>query len=127
MTRTCSNGKLSLKSDLRTDAPNMPKSDPCAPTPTSSVVFALAHACASLAVDVAMVKSTEASSSTNTLLLTKPNAVNARSICGTRWPVASNVRPTFGLVKAFTSTMSWSMKSVSRILKIRGVERGVAM
>jgi len=106
---TCSNGKLSLKSDLRTNPSNMSKRDPFAPTPTSSVVFALMHAFESFAVDVAMVKSTEASRFTNTLLWTKSNAINPMSICGMRWPVASNVTPTPGLVEAVTSTMSRSM------------------
>ena len=107
--RTCSNGKLFLKSESRTDASNISKKDACAPTPTSSVVLALAHACASFAVDVAMVKSAEASRFRNTLLLIMLKAVNPTSTCGMRWPVASNVRPTSGLVETVTSTTSLSM------------------
>ena len=107
--RTCTNGKVSLKSESRTDASNMSKKDACAPTPTSSVVIALKHACASCAVDVAMITSVDASRFTNMLLENLSNAFNATSICGMRCPVASNVRPTSGLVEAVTSTMSWSM------------------
>ena len=64
---TCNNGKFWLKSVLRTDSSNRLKKDACAPTPTLSVVVALAHACVISAVDVEMVKSVEASRFTNTV------------------------------------------------------------
>jgi hypothetical protein len=76
----------------------MSKKDALAPTPTSSVVLALKHACASCAVDVTMVTSVEASRLTNMPLEIMPNAVNPMSISGVRWPVTSYVRPTSGLV-----------------------------
>jgi hypothetical protein len=102
--RTWSSGKFALKSDLRTEASNTLKKDPCAPTPTSRVVFAFAHACASLAVDVATLKSAEASRFTNTLVeATPPSADSPTSSCGMRWPVAVNVAPTSGLPEKVTS------------------------
>lgn len=67
--RTCSTGKFLLKSGSLVDALKMSKKpeDACAPTPKSSVVLAFAHAFASFAAGVAMVKSAEALRSTNTL------------------------------------------------------------
>lgn len=103
---TCSSGKFWLKSVSTTDASNRLKKDACAPTPTLSVVLALAHACVISAVDVAMVKAVEASSFTNTVEeATPPKAVSPMSNSGMRWPVAFNVRPTSGLVEAVTSRM----------------------
>ena len=77
---TCSRGKFLLKSVSPTDASNRLKKDACAPMPTLSVVLALVHACVISAVDVAMVKSVEASSFTNTVEeTTPPKAVNPMS------------------------------------------------
>ena len=69
---TSSSGKDSLKSVSRTDASNRLKKDASAPTPTLRFVPALAHACVISAVDVAIVKSAEASRFTNTVEETMP-------------------------------------------------------
>jgi hypothetical protein len=101
--RTCSNGKFARNSDLRTEASNTLKNDPCAPIPTSNVVFAFAHACSKFVVDVATLKSVEASRFTNTPVETvPPRADSPTSSCGMRWPVAVNVAPMSGLPEKVT-------------------------
>jgi hypothetical protein len=96
--RTWSSGKVALNSDFCTEESNRLKKEPCAPTLTPSPVFAFAHVCAPLAVDVETVRSASALRFTNTFAeALPPRAVTPTSSSGMRWPVNPSEAPTSGL------------------------------
>ena len=65
---TSSSGKLMLNSDLCTEALNMLRKDPHMPPLRSNTVFAFMHICVLPVVDMATLRSTEASRFINTLV-----------------------------------------------------------
>lgn len=72
-----------MKSDAPTDESNMPKKDPCAPTPTLIPVFAPMHICGLVVSDT--VRSAEASRFRNMLAdAMPPNPLRPTSSCGMR-------------------------------------------
>ena len=100
---------------MPTDALKRSKKEPCAPTPTLRSVLALTHGCALAMEVVDTVKSVEASRFRNTSVEAMPSSASKPiSICGMRWPVASNVAPTSGLVEIVTSVGVFNMGGTER-------------
>lgn len=100
---------------MPTDALKRSKKEPCAPTPTLRSVLALTHGCALAMEVVDTVKSVEASRFRNTLVEAMPaSASSPMSTCGMRWPVASNLAPTSGLVEIVTSGGGINMDGTER-------------